>query len=938
MQSSAFIEENGLTGTGFADVELAKLLPKDATVDLIGMFDDVSVASMSVKINIPKGSVGNVTVAGGASGNTVDVGNEAKILKLVLNAVIKVTGGGSIDKATVNEGAQGSSFEKKPAEVDGTGKDKIDVTAPFIPIFAGGGGGGGGNGNGNGNGDGGGPSCTQCHSALLSMVTAEGYVWEKRNDQSVRVGTGFDKNIFRYSVETPRDLASSTVPITLTPEDPDAEIVYYISYGKVPIGATPTGTQKGTAHFNIMLKPLEDVDIEVFVTSPNGQGQYYHFIFYYHRTIQEEFLIRSHAFYDEAGQYMKYYSLIADHLVLQPGDKVEVYRKPTDGNPSWTLTVNPGYAFESLSGYHPTSGQDSDLYIKVKRAGSTISEGDYHYDGEPLNVITDSAGVAVRPLNRNELNIASETNPGITNGYEVSFNRDAMGPLLKSAKFIDIYSTPTLGNFPVPYAAVKEDVKQIIPLASPIDIAFLGASYRHYDLEISQVYDSYVYLFLYDEERHPIGYMAILIKYDEEHVSNGATAMKNASPILNPSDVSAPSLSVVSSVVPVGSELVLTSSEEGVAYLVPSGTTYNSRMELQQKVQSGQGTAQAMKTGNLTFMPLNELPAGSWNLYGIDVNGNITSPIAITIGDPAPVPLDLSSTGTLSQMYNNGVILRFNAQIENNKENMASLKASISFANDGVNFQPLTADDTVSTVGDLLFITFGQPYTGTVNRIKIAHGALKNKQTQEALAQDIISPAFAEGPIVTVPSSPGPVILNNIGDSFTFMVDRPSTIYLTPFGSPLTPENLEQLIAQGKALKIVITQETANQLLSLATTGLSPGRYLFIALGGGAKEVRLAITPTLVSNQVQLHNVAGVEDEIIVSQITEGDVIRVRDFMNPLGIPVKTEIVPPGKSTITITGVSLDDTGGILSITRESVGKAESDPSTFYYPPVAGQP
>lgn len=102
-------------GVQVSKVSLTKELPADSKVRLAGYFDTVNVEAYSLALNIPEGAIGELNVSKEASGAQVDTGKEASILSLVLDAAAKVTGLGSIEKATVN--AAGSSFDKAPAQV-----------------------------------------------------------------------------------------------------------------------------------------------------------------------------------------------------------------------------------------------------------------------------------------------------------------------------------------------------------------------------------------------------------------------------------------------------------------------------------------------------------------------------------------------------------------------------------------------------------------------------------------------------------------------------------------------------------------------------------------------------------------------------------------------------------------------------------------------------
>ncbi|WP_459954450.1 S-layer homology domain-containing protein, partial [Paenibacillus pini] len=112
--SAAILEESSnLTGAGFINV----LLSKGLNSTLSGTFKDLKIEATNMKIEILKGSVESVTVDG--SGNTITLSKDASIVKLVVNALIKLLGSGKVSTATINEGGKGSSFEVAPTKVDG---------------------------------------------------------------------------------------------------------------------------------------------------------------------------------------------------------------------------------------------------------------------------------------------------------------------------------------------------------------------------------------------------------------------------------------------------------------------------------------------------------------------------------------------------------------------------------------------------------------------------------------------------------------------------------------------------------------------------------------------------------------------------------------------------------------------------------------------------
>jgi len=107
-------------------VALTNELPADSKVRLSGYINTVNVEAYSLSLDIPEGSIENLNISAEAAGTTIDTGKEASILQLVLNAVAKITGLGTIETATVN--SPGVSFDKAPAQIKVGDKVADDVT------------------------------------------------------------------------------------------------------------------------------------------------------------------------------------------------------------------------------------------------------------------------------------------------------------------------------------------------------------------------------------------------------------------------------------------------------------------------------------------------------------------------------------------------------------------------------------------------------------------------------------------------------------------------------------------------------------------------------------------------------------------------------------------------------------------------------------------
>lgn len=92
------------------------------------------------------------------------------------------------------------------------------------------------------------------------------------------------------------------------------------------------------------------------------------------------------------------------------------------------------------------------------------------------------------------------------------------------------------------------------------------------------------------------------------------------------------------------------------------------------------------------------------------------------------------------------VELIFSQNISNNLATEEALKKAISFSPDGLEFNPLTDQDTIQIVEQRLIISFAQALSGNSNVIKINAQALKN-QEGDTLYQEVITAPFASQPV-----------------------------------------------------------------------------------------------------------------------------------------------------------------------------------------------
>ncbi|NLO26137.1 MAG: S-layer homology domain-containing protein, partial [Clostridiales bacterium] len=135
LQSGAYLQEEGLTGDGFGNVQVQMLKPGES-IELEGDFDWVSIETV-VEVSITGDTrIGELEVSGGAEGTKIDTERGTVIETLTLDSATDVTGQGTIKTAYVN--TDDYSFDKEPDEVIVDGK-KVEEEKKS----SGGGGGGG---------------------------------------------------------------------------------------------------------------------------------------------------------------------------------------------------------------------------------------------------------------------------------------------------------------------------------------------------------------------------------------------------------------------------------------------------------------------------------------------------------------------------------------------------------------------------------------------------------------------------------------------------------------------------------------------------------------------------------------------------------------------------------------------------------------------------
>jgi hypothetical protein len=134
VNSPATLREMNTSGKGFSNVNISGAIPAGSKVTLLGAFNTVNVSSQQIQVDVPEGSIENFNVNAGATGITLNISEGAKINTLILDAIVKILGKGTIVAATVN--IPGTTFQTPPQ------KTTTPTPAPVVVAPSSGGGGG----------------------------------------------------------------------------------------------------------------------------------------------------------------------------------------------------------------------------------------------------------------------------------------------------------------------------------------------------------------------------------------------------------------------------------------------------------------------------------------------------------------------------------------------------------------------------------------------------------------------------------------------------------------------------------------------------------------------------------------------------------------------------------------------------------------------------
>jgi hypothetical protein len=588
VQSSAIVQESGVTGSGFSNVEMAKELPADSKVTLHGTFDKVNVVATRVSITIPEGSIQQLSVDKNAASSTITVDQLASVIDMVLDSAVKVLGQGSVGKVTANEGSAGSSFEKTPTTVDGSAKGSVTTATPS-PAPSGTSSGG----------SGGTDTVTKSSYADLEALSIGNLTLYQKDNHGHKGTEGFNKNVSYYVAETPEGYVSANQLISIVPADSKATVqlgIYDRDNNHSII--RPLSPMNDTT-YNLTLQPKSALNLSVMVIAEDQKTiKYYSVDVTWERTFKEKIQLKSGGIIEVRG--------------LSDGDLVRVYQTESDSsfiaekisNDEYLSIIIPHATFTALA--KPTGS----LWFSLKKAGQTeVVKIKYDYDLNPLTNIIDGSKIDIRTLTAEDL---SETHLPLEylvkgQGLHITVKSEDLDPSFAAqAKYVH-FDTHSYAQF-VP---TLEDTK--------------GMNYDYFYISLqnnaswSSIFNDtlpmnfYTFIYFYDEQKNYIGHYTRSILVSSPY---------------------APLLSNVTTSASVGQDINATSSKAGTLYLVPRSTTYYDQGRMisaaKKSVSATANAASAIDTTGVT--------PGTYVIYAVDSAGNVSLPSQeITIEAAAPV-------------------------------------------------------------------------------------------------------------------------------------------------------------------------------------------------------------------------------------------------------------------------------------------------------------
>ncbi len=538
VKTPVILKESGLTDSGFANVELSNALPAGSKVELEGVFENISILSSNIKLNIPSGTINHLSIDENAGSNEITLDKNASILKLVLDAVANLLGEGKIETAVISNFATGSSFVTKPSKVEGAGFPS--VVAPNPP-------------------SGGGvilpeptpevPACEDtiaCAGAAITNLSISGdYVLNQLDASYQNIGeTGFTSDVLGYAIVTDRNKEKETATVKVNISDYATGIYAIDTSGNADVRHGII--ENGQAQFDVTVYPDKDTKISFFIESGNEKNSKHYIIYFqYPRTIQEGMkLVRMSS--DASGEDWNEYSLQMETIL---GERVgenfgiEIYKSSESEQPIATCSGEYScYIPEKIE--TKTIGK---LYVKIYKEDILFIEGDYQYDLTLLPELENDVDFHMIPLTKQELIEAflSESFFMIpfSHGYDIHVDTEKIKENYPDAVYYTwSYKSILSETSSYPLALEKDGVKVGLgpdhyPLYGSTIVQKIQKNKTHFNIMGSTYYhqvendndnhkkvnDEFGYFTIFDANYTPIGYFVTVTTFDEDHMAEGYT-------------------------------------------------------------------------------------------------------------------------------------------------------------------------------------------------------------------------------------------------------------------------------------------------------------------------------------------------------------------------------------------------------------------------------
>lgn len=529
------LEESFVTDSGFGNVELSSSLPEGSEVELIGQYESVSVLSSNIKIKVPSGSISKLDVGPDASNTEINLSKDVEILDLILNAVAKLIGQGSIKHATIHKEAAGSSFINPPTNQTGDGANQSP--APEINY--------GGNSSGGGNNE---QPPNQCITDACKIATindlklGEFALYPIDYDRNIS-DPGFKPDEFAYTIIIPEQFDSDQLIIPLEVELPEKVTAHYSFRQAHEYTSLTFPIIESNKEIVLKLDLLTDYELHLYTDSGDGKhSKLYRIYIQYERSLQNALHLSKYRVTSGNGETSYRYALqgnVFKGIKWTDNYRMEVYESQQSEEALQTCfsSCELIYDFEN--------SKKGSFYVKVfdsESDNASLAEGIYNYNLSDLQALQLHSAIEVKAYNKNELDTVFEDSPSsadsYSHGYNISINISELRNLITEVAYLSIIrneiNEPFLIEAPsIQYDTVKindhhpiyprKDTAAVFTVVGRTEINTSTAMYKISDESKRFAHDKRIQIILYDKNFEPLGYYETSLILTENNVVGGYT-------------------------------------------------------------------------------------------------------------------------------------------------------------------------------------------------------------------------------------------------------------------------------------------------------------------------------------------------------------------------------------------------------------------------------